>query len=217
MGLEGQTPMGTAKPSLGQLYPLNLRGGAVSGVLLERWDMQGRRKGQGKVAELGKGQEITASPGGRAWKGAATAQSPRARDRRIPSSGLGSLEGNRVDLCREALGPCTSLICPGAQCGLTLPPAHQTLSSESPGSMPLTRKYFSKRTLEVLKVPMVSISITVLKALKDRALAGHRKFPAAPEPQRQAGQGWERCQGPSVPRRVRDNVCMPESTWTQPW
>lgn len=45
---------------------------------------------------------------------------------------------------------------------------------------PLTRKYFSKRTLEVLKVPSVSISITVLKALKDRALAGHRKFPAAP-------------------------------------
>lgn len=45
----------------------------------------------------------------------------------------------------------------------------------------LTRKYFSKRTLEVLKVPRVSISITVLKALKDRALAGHRKFPAAPE------------------------------------
>lgn len=30
-------------------------------------------------------------------------------------------------------------------------------------------------------MPMVSISITVLKALKDRALAGHRKFPAAPE------------------------------------
>lgn len=30
---------------------------------------------------------------------------------------------------------------------------------------------------------MVSISITVLKALKDRALAGHRKFPAAPEEQ----------------------------------
>lgn len=26
---------------------------------------------------------------------------------------------------------------------------------------------------------MVSISITVLKALKDRAVAGHRKFPAA--------------------------------------
>lgn len=49
--------------------------------------------------------------------------------------------------------------------------------------VPLTRKYFSKRTLEVLKVPMVSISITVLKALKDRALAGHRKFPAAPEEQ----------------------------------
>lgn len=45
---------------------------------------------------------------------------------------------------------------------------------------PLTRKYFSKRTLEVLKVPSVSISITVLKALKDRELAGHRKFPAAP-------------------------------------
>lgn len=62
------------------------------------------------------------------------------------------------------------------------------LSSEAPGSMPLTRKYFSKRTLEVLKVPMVSMSITVLKALKDRALAGHRKFPAAPEPQGQAGQ-----------------------------
>lgn len=49
--------------------------------------------------------------------------------------------------------------------------------------VPLTWKYFSKRTLEVLKVPMVSISITVLKALKDRALAGHRKFPAAPEEQ----------------------------------
>lgn len=30
-------------------------------------------------------------------------------------------------------------------------------------------------------MPRVSISITVLKALKDRALAGHRKFPAAPE------------------------------------
>lgn len=85
--------MGTAKPSLGQLYPLNLRGGAASRALLERWDTQGRRKGQGKAAELGKEQEITASPGGSAWKGAATAQSPRARDSRIPSPRLGSLEG----------------------------------------------------------------------------------------------------------------------------
>lgn len=57
-------------------------------------------------------------------------------------------------------------------------------------------------------MPKVSMSITVLKALKDRALAGHRKFPAAPEPQGQAGQGWERCQGPSVIGRVRDNVSM---------
>lgn len=83
--------------------------------------------------------------------------------------------------------------------------------------MSLTLKYFSKTTLEVLKVPKVSMSITVLKALKDRALAGHRKFPAAPEAQGQAGQGWERCQGPSVAGRVRDNVPMLESTWRQPW
>lgn len=34
---------------------------------------------------------------------------------------------------------------------------------------------------------MVSISTTVLKALKDRALAGHRKFPAAPEEQAARG------------------------------
>lgn len=40
--------MGTAKPSLGQLCPLNLRGGAVSGVLLERWDMQGEGKAKAK-------------------------------------------------------------------------------------------------------------------------------------------------------------------------
>lgn len=92
-------------------------------------------------------------------------------------------------------------------------PAYQSLSSEPPGLVPLTRKYFSKRTLEVLKVPRVSMSITVLKALKDRALAGHRKFPAAPEPQ---GQARDRCQGPSGTGRVRDNVCMLESTWRQP-
>lgn len=103
--MEGPSPTGTAKPSLGQLYPLSLRGGAASRALLERWDVQGRRKGQGKVAELEKEQEITASAGGRTWKGTATAQRPRARDRRIPSSGLGSLEGNRVDLCREAWVP----------------------------------------------------------------------------------------------------------------
>lgn len=36
-------------------------------------------------------------------------------------------------------------------------------------------------------MPMVSISITVLKALKDRALAGHKKFPAAPEEQAARG------------------------------
>lgn len=213
--------MGTARPSLGQLYPPNLGGGAASGALPQRWDMQGRRKGQGKAAELEKEQVITAASGSRAWKGAETAQSPRARDRRIPSSGLGSLEGNRVDLCREALGAalpcalCTALNAPGAQCGLTPPPASQSLSSEPPGSAPLTRKYFSKRTLEVLKVPTVSMSITVLKALKDRALAGHRKFPAAPAPQGQSGQGWQRCQGPSVTGRVRDNVCTLESTWGQ--
>lgn len=56
---------------------------------------------------------------------------------------------------------------------------------------PLTRKYFSKRTLEVLKVPNVSISITVLKALKDRALAGHRKFPAAPRNKARSARGQE--------------------------
>lgn len=102
--------MGTARPSLGQS---NLRDGAASGALPERWDMQGRRKGQGKAAELEKEQVITAASGSRTWKGAETAQSPRARDRRIPSSGLGSLEGNRVDPCREALGaalPCA--LCP---------------------------------------------------------------------------------------------------------
>lgn len=122
--------MGTARPSLGQS---NLRGGAASGALPERWDMQGRRKGQGKAAELEKEQVITAASGNRAWKGAETAQSPRARDRRIPSSGLGSLEGNRVDPCREALGAalpcalCTALNAPGAQCGLTPPPASPCL------------------------------------------------------------------------------------------
>lgn len=31
---------------------------------------------------------------------------------------------------------------------------------------------------------MVSMSTTVLKALKDKALAGHRKFPAAPREQK---------------------------------
>lgn len=31
-----------------------------------------------------------------------------------------------------------------------------------------------------MNVPKVSMSITVLKALKDKELAGHRKFPAAP-------------------------------------
>ena len=30
-------------------------------------------------------------------------------------------------------------------------------------------------------MPIVSISITVLKALKDKPAAGERKFPAAPE------------------------------------
>ena len=32
-----------------------------------------------------------------------------------------------------------------------------------------------------LNVPIVSISITVLKALNDILLAGHRKLPAAPD------------------------------------
>ncbi len=34
-------------------------------------------------------------------------------------------------------------------------------------------------TLLVLKVPIVSISITVLKALNDNDVAGHKKLPAA--------------------------------------
>lgn len=42
-----------------------------------------------------------------------------------------------------------------------------------------TWNHFSKTTLLVLKVPMVSISITVLKALKESEAAGQRKFPAA--------------------------------------
>lgn len=35
---------------------------------------------------------------------------------------------------------------------------------------------------------MVSMSTTVLKALKDKALAGHRKFPAAPGEEK--GESW---------------------------
>lgn len=50
-------------------------------------------------------------------------------------------------------------------------------------------------------MPMVSISITVLKALKDRALAGHRKFPAAPE--EQAARGTVRTR-PRETRRSQD-------------
>lgn len=83
----------------------------------------------------------------------------------------------------------TSLNFSGAKCNLF--DTNPYLPGASPPSplalVPLTRKYFTKRTLEVLKVPMVSISITVLKALKDRALAGHRKFPAAPEEQAAGG------------------------------
>lgn len=84
---------------------------------------------------------------------------------------------------------------------LTLTPCLPGASPLSPLALvPLTRKYFSKRTLEVLKVPMVSISITVLKALKDRALAGHRKFPAAPEEQ---GAGGTVRTGPGEIRQVQ--------------
>lgn len=44
-----------------------------------------------------------------------------------------------------------------------------------------TLNHLSKTTLLVLNVPIVSISITVLKALKDSEVAGHRKLPAASE------------------------------------
>ena len=40
--------------------------------------------------------------------------------------------------------------------------------------------YSSKTALEALKVPMVSISRTVLKAMKDIEAAGQTKLPAAP-------------------------------------
>lgn len=49
----------------------------------------------------------------------------------------------------------------------------------------------------MLKVPKVSISITVLKALKDNVLARHRKFPAAPA-------GWkETAEGAGAPGSYR--------------
>jgi len=87
---------------------------------------------------------------------------------------------------------------------LTLNPCLPGAPPPSPLPLvPLTRKYFSKRTLEVLKVPMVSISITVLKALKDRALAGHRKFPAAPE--EQAARGIART-GPGEIRLGKEHL-----------
>lgn len=41
--------------------------------------------------------------------------------------------------------------------------------------------YSSKTALDVLNVPMVSISRTVLKALKDIEAAGQTKLPAAPD------------------------------------
>lgn len=48
----------------------------------------------------------------------------------------------------------------------------------------------------MLKVPKVSVSSTALKALGDKALAGHRKFPAAPAGERQQQWHW-------TPKRLR--------------
>lgn len=199
--------MGTARPSLGQLYPLNLRGGACRVEGKAKGKQQGwKRSRRSPVLQVAEHGKVLQQP-----------KAPRQGTEGSPVQGWDPWKGTEW-ICAGRLWVlhsfAPSLNSPGAQCGFTPPPAHQSLSSESPGSVALTRKYFSKRTLEVLKVPKVSMSITVLKALKDRALAGHRKFPAAPEPQGQAGQGWDRCQGPSVAGRVRDNVL--ESTWRQP-
>ena len=57
-----------------------------------------------------------------------------------------------------------------------------------------------------MKVPKVSMSITVLKALEDKALAGHKKFPAAPA-------GGRRQRVVLEPRAIKASA---SSGWSRP-
>lgn len=78
--------------------------------------------------------------------------------------------------------------------------------------------YSSKTALDVLNVPMVSISRTVLKALKDIEAAGQTKLPAAPDIQKIKSHQYkikitcfvEIVGSDTIPRRYQGNIflCM---------
>lgn len=58
-----------------------------------------------------------------------------------------------------------------------------------------------------MNVPKASMSITVLKALKDNEPAGHRKFPAAPA-------GWKETQMAQDPWAGRAHRLQDGTSWT---